>query len=142
MRYDRPDKVSPSVNYVHVKRIASIPCGHTSYLSLSGPLAVAITLEPLDIPTRIATILYLNRSLVSVASTISRFHFLLSFLFLSPPPPLFRSRFLSHPPTSHLAMPFFPINIPARVAFPSRFSNPETVIRVNRRIDTRSAGSA
>jgi len=27
------DKVSPSVNYVHVKRIASIPCGHTHPIS-------------------------------------------------------------------------------------------------------------
>lgn len=56
------NKVSPSVNYVHVKRIASIPCGHTSYLP--GPLAVAITLEPFDIPARIATILSLSLSLI------------------------------------------------------------------------------
>lgn len=32
-RVTAADKVSSSVNYVHVKRIASIPCGHISYLS-------------------------------------------------------------------------------------------------------------
>lgn len=63
------DKVSPSVNYVHVKRIASIPCGHTSYLP--GPLAVAITLELLDIPARIATIVYLDHSLILSLSSPS-----------------------------------------------------------------------
>lgn len=104
------DKVSSSVNYVHVKRIASIPCGHISYLL--GPLVVAITLEPLDIPTRIATILYLDYPLSlshSLVAPISPFYFLFRHLSLS--------LYLSSLSLRYFATSF-PINIYALTAFP------------------------
>lgn len=117
------DKVSSIVNYVHVKCIASIPCGHISYLL--GPLAIAITLEPLDIPTRIAMILYLDYPLsVSqslVAPSISPFHF----IFLPPP-----SLFLSLHFLSDISQCRFRLTRARSLS--SRFSNPATKHTENR----------
>lgn len=86
---------------------------------LLGPLAVAITLEPLDIPTRIATILYLDDSL-SLSFSLSCRAFNLPFPFLLP---VFLSPSFS-PSFFILSSTFLkssPINIYALVAFPTDF---------------------
>lgn len=97
-----------SVNYIHVKRIAS---ARAYILSLRTFIAVAITLEPLDIPARIATILYFDCLYLFFSAPLS-YH--LSFAFSLIPS-------LSLPSVSQCRF-----RLTYARCLPFRFSNPAT----------------